>query len=277
MMGVLEKKRNVLFFLLCFVIFIIGMIYGQVGFNMEERTIIEKYKHSNAKLDEGRALFEKGKYEKAEKKLLECLEVFPQNADAHFYLAQIYYKSNDLGQALQSVENAKKHFQFMNKFYTFTYQEMLNTLRDQKFKLQEYIRKQESALASLKSQPQTDSTRSEIQRIENDINQNKGQISMIDTRLNSPLVPVTEIPSEFFYIHANILFKMKNYEEAANQYLETIKLDPRHNFAYNNLASIYYMAKDYQRALDCLQRAEENGVKINTDFKKACEEKLGKK
>jgi pentatricopeptide repeat protein len=272
-----DKRFCFFLFFLCLALFIIGSAYGQVGFNMEERMMIEKYKRSNSKLEEGKALFENGNYEKAEKKLLECLKAFPQNANAHFFLAEIYYKKNDLAKALDSIENAKSNFQSMSKFYTFTYQEMLNTLRDQKSKLDEYIQKQEQALLNLRSQSQSSQVQSDVMRLENDVKFNKSQVSNINNRLNNPLPPVVDIPDEFFYIHGNILFKLKSYLEASNQYLETIKRNPKHNFAYNNLASIYFTAGDYQSALDWLKKAEENGVKVNPGFKKAVEEKLGKK
>jgi pentatricopeptide repeat protein len=272
-----DKRFYFFLFFLYFAVFIIGSAYGQVGFNMEERMMIEKYKRSNSKLEEGKALFEKGNYEKAEKKLLECLKTFPQNANAHFFLAEIYYKKNDFAKALESIENAKSNFQAMSKFYTFTYQEMLNTLRDQKSQIQETVQKQEQALTGLRGQSQSSQVSSDIMRLENDISVNKSQISNIDSRLNNPLPLVVDIPDEFFYIHGNILFKLKSYQEASNQYLETIKRNPKHNFAYNNLASIYFTAGDYQSALDCLNKAEENGVKVNPGFKKAVEEKIGKR
>jgi tetratricopeptide (TPR) repeat protein len=59
------------------------------------------------------------------------------------------------------------------------------------------------------------------------------------------------------------LYKLKKFEESQKQYLLAIKINPGHGDAYNNLANLYYLAKQYQKALDCLNRAEANGVKTN--------------
>jgi tetratricopeptide (TPR) repeat protein len=78
-----------------------------------------------------------------------------------------------------------------------------------------------------------------------------------------------EIPADYFYLHGNIFFKIKRYKEAHEQYQEAIKINPKHGNAYNNLANLYYIAKQYQKALDCLNLAEAHGAKINPEFKKA--------
>ena len=86
-----------------------------------------------------------------------------------------------------------------------------------------------------------------------------------------------EIPAGYRYIHGNILFLKKDLQGAVNQYLETIRLQPAHEFAYNNLANIYFMAKQYDKALEFLRKAEANGVKVNQTFKKDLESRIGAK
>ena len=58
-------------------------------------------------------------------------------------------------------------------------------------------------------------------------------------------------------------------EHVYAQYLEAIKINPQHGNAYNNLANLYFMAKQYQKALDCLNKAEANGAEIKPELKKA--------
>lgn len=258
-------------------LFLSGAAFAQIGFNQDERMMIQKLKASNGKLEQGEALFAKGNFDKAEKKFRECLNIFPKNANANYFLAQILLKKNDLEKALQSIETAETCFSELSKLYSFTHQEMLNKLREQKQDLEESIRRQEEDLSALMSRPRSEQTQASISSAQGAIQQNKNLISQIDSQLNKPVPMVMETPAGYFYIHGNILFKLKDYRGAVNQYLETIKRDPSHEFAYNNLASIYFMAKQYDTALGFLQQAEANGVKVNPQFKKDLEDRLGKK
>jgi len=262
-------------FLVAAVLFFSAPSFSQIGFKQEERMMIQKFKASNGKLEEGKALFAKGNYDKARKKLLECLDMFPKNADAHFFMAQIHLKKNDLENARQSIESAKANFSELGKLYSFTHQEMLNDLREQKSQVEESIRKEEEALADLQTMPRSESTVLDTQNMQGALMQNKNLIAKIDAQLQNPIPMVMETPVQYFYIHGNILFRQKDFQGAAIQYLETIKRNPRHEFAYNNLASIFFMAKQYEKARDYLLQAEANGVAINPKFKQAIEEKLG--
>jgi pentatricopeptide repeat protein len=250
--------------------------FGQVGFKQDERMMVQKFKASNARLEEGRELFVKGKLDKAEKKLKECLETFPKNADAQFIMAQIQIKKNEFDAALASIESAEKDFLEIAQLYAYTHQEMMNDLRTQKDQIQESLRVQEEVLAGLKAKPAVDmSQAAAISSAEGSIQQNKNLISKIDMQLQNPIPQTMEIPAGYRYIHGNVLFKRKDLQGAVNQYLETIRLEPAHEFAYNNLASIYFMAKQYEKALEYLRRAEANGVKINPAFKKDLEDRVG--
>lgn len=260
------------------VMFLSVAAFGQMGFKQDERMMVQKFKASNAKLEEGRALFLKGNYDKAEKKLGECLETFPKNADAKYFMAQIQLKRKDLGAALVSIEGAEKDFVEIAQLYAYTHQEMMNDLRAQKDRVLESLRTQEEVLAGLKARPVVDmSQAAAISSAEGSIQQNKNLISKIDTQLQNPIPQTMEIPAGYRYVHGNILFLKKDFQGAVNQYLETIRLQPAHEFAYNNLANIYFMAKQYDKALEFLRKAEANGVKVNQTFKKDLESRLGAK
>jgi pentatricopeptide repeat protein len=251
--------------------------FAQMGFNQEERMMIEKFKASNSKLEQGKALFAKGKYGQAEKKFRECLNMFPKNADANYFMAQILLKKNDLEKALESIEAAKTYFSELSKLYSYTHQDMLNKLREQKQQLEETNRQIEANLAVLQSGQRSEQTQAAISNAQGDIQQNKNLIVQIDSQLNKPVPMVMETPAGYFNIHGNILFKLKNYQGAAEQYLETIKREPRHELAYNNLAAVYFIAKQYDKALAVLQQAEAKGIKVNPQFKKDLEARVGKK
>ena len=60
-----------------------------------------------AQVNIGKALYEKKKYEQAEKLFLRVLEAEPSHAISHYYLARIYLESK----ALKDVEKTKAHYQ----------------------------------------------------------------------------------------------------------------------------------------------------------------------
>ena len=81
------------------------------------------------------------------------------------------------------------------------------------------------------------------------------------------------VPSSRF-INGNVLFKIARLTDAAEQYREAIRIDPRHSNSYNNLASVSFALKNYREALEWLTRAEAAGAEINPEFKKAVENKI---
>jgi pentatricopeptide repeat protein len=250
---------------------------GQVGFKQDERAMVQKFKASNAKLEQAKSQFAKGRLDKAEKALRECLAIFPKNPDAQYLMAQIQLKRGELEAALASIEGAERSFTEVSQLYTFTHQEMMIELRDQKTKLQESIRAAEDQLAQLRSQPRSEETQAAIARAEGNAQKDRNLVAQIDRQLENPIPQTMATPSGYHFIHGNILFKMKNFAAAAAQYQETVRLDPRQGPAYNNLASIHFAAGQYQKALDFLNEAEKNGVKVNPAFKKDLEQRLAKK
>jgi tetratricopeptide (TPR) repeat protein len=109
------------------------------------------------------------------------------------------------------------------------------------------------------------------------IEQVKVALSNITARLNEPLPVLPEKAADYYYYHGNIFLKLRKYNEAHSQYLEALRIDPKHGNASNNLANIYYMVKKYDKALYYLTMAEANGAKINPKFKEALQKALNKK
>ena len=92
---------------------------------------------------------------------------------------------------------------------------------------------------------------------------------MINDRLKTPIATVSEMPADYYYVHGNILFKLKKYNESFKQYMETVRANPNHGNAYNNLANLNFMAKRYEKASYYFEKAESCGAKVNPKFKKA--------
>ena len=249
---------------------------AQIGFKQDERAMVQKYKASNAKLEEAKSLFAKGKIDKAEAKIKDCLGIFPKNADARCLQAQIELKRGALEPALASIEGAESSFVEIGQLYSYTHQEMMNDLREQRNKVEESIRAGEEAVSRLRSQPRSEAQALALYDAEGRLQADRNLIGQIDRQLQNPVPQTMPVPAGYHFIHGNILFKMKRLSDAAAEYQETIRVDPDHGNAYNNLASIYFVAGQYQKALDFLNQAEARGVKINPAFKKDLEQRLDK-
>jgi pentatricopeptide repeat protein len=265
----MNKKTQIFALLVLSILVAANFSFGQREFFQEERELIERFKRADSCFLKGKEHFIKGNTVKAEKELKKCLEIMPEHADALFYLSQIDYKKGGFDQALKDIEKAKSNYDFIAKFYTFTHQLRLESLREEKQKLETQLIDLQNRLPSIKDQD-------ERQRFDSAIANTRGNISIIDNRLREPIPPVLHTPGDYFYIHGNIFFKLKRYQDAHDQYVETIERDPKHGNAYNNLINLYFMAKDYQKALDYLKKAEANSVQINPELKKAVQKAVEK-
>jgi tetratricopeptide (TPR) repeat protein len=235
--------------LLIILIFFIGIVpgFGQEQFKMDENTF-QQFQRAKRMFEKGKVFFLKEKYEKAEKPLKQCLEFFPRYSQADYFLAQIYYKKQDLLKALEHMEKAKANYSFMGNLLVASQNKYFDVLRTRRKELQDVL-------------PDLTTT-SAVERTKTDI-------AEIDSKLTEPLPVVSEGSAEYYYFHGNIFMKLKKFNNAHAQYLEALRFDPTHANASNNLANLYYMVKNYQKALDYLNRAEANGAEINPKFKEA--------
>jgi len=258
----MNKKTQIFILLVLFILVAANFSFGQRDFIQGEKELVEKFKRTNSYFAKGKEHFIKGNIANAEKEFKKCMEIMPEHADAMFFLSQIDYKKGDFDQALKDMEKAKSNYDFIAKFYTFSHQLRLESLREKKQKSETQLIYLQNSLPSITNQD-------ERQRVESAIANTRNDISIIDNRLREIIPPVLHTPADYFYIHGNIFFKLKRYQDARDQYIETIERDPTHKNAYNNLINLYSMAKDYQKALDYLKKAEANGVQINPELKKA--------
>lgn len=243
------------------------LTYGQERFLMDQNTF-EQFRKAKRLYDKGHHFFLKKKFSKAIPALNDCVEIFPKYSEAYFLLSQAFYQNQDYPLALANIEKAIEHYKFMADLRVATQFDYLDTLREQQRKLQEDL----SAWRDRLKSTQGDARR----EIEAEISKIEGQLSQIHNRLSDPMPNVKEIPAGFYYVHGNILFKMKRYQDAHKQYLQTITTDPSHGNAYINLANLYYMIKKYEKALYYLNKAEENKAEVNPKFKEAILKALGK-
>jgi len=268
--GNLLKNQIFIFLFLCFFLLQIQLSYSQKGFFMNEKKMYEKYKLSVRYFEKGKEHFHKENYSKAEKELNKCLEIFPQHTQAHFYLATLYLKKENFEKALHHIEKAKENFSLINQMYKLAYEDYVTQLRKQSDEQRNNLEQYKEQLSKTTDSEEKGKITSAISSLEN-------QIETINSRLTKPLPPESQMPADYCYQHGNILFRMKQFQEAQDQWLKTIEADPQHGKAYNNLANLYYMSKQYERALKYLEQAESHGADVNSEFKKAILEALEKK
>lgn len=168
------------------------------------------------------------------------------------------------------MEKAKANYEFSAKMKIKMAQVSKQKLEEKKQDLEDYLEALEEKIVSL---PQSSEVGEEGEdrkkRLQTKIDEIKVQIKNVETQLNMPISSEEEIPADYCYINGNIYFKMKKFQEAHDQYQEAITIDPSHGDSYNNLAALYFQVKQYQKALNYLNQAEENGAKVNPKFKKA--------
>lgn len=247
-----------------------GFAFGQKRFMLNENES-EKFKIATRLFYKGEQLFSKGNYIKAKESLNECLEKFPQYANADYYLGRIYYDEGDYLKALEHIENAKKNYKVLADLEMSTKLEYMDKLREEKMAAEETLRDLQKKSVPMSSKSGSAQSTEE----EKQISLAQKTLEEINQRMNEPLPQASEPPADFFYIHGNILFKIKKYKDSLDQYLEAVRINPQHGNAYINIANLNFMAKQYEKALFFLEKAESSGAKVNQEFRNAIYKAMG--
>jgi tetratricopeptide (TPR) repeat protein len=235
-----------------------------------DRKDFDKFKLAQRLCYKGEQLFNQGKYKKAEKAFVDCLKKFPEYANADYYLGRVCYERKDYTNALEHIENAETNFKYISDLNVSFHLEYLEKLREQQAETEEYLVQLKESLASFPAVVDASSEQGKRKRTgEDEISRAESNINLIKTRLAKPVPGALEMPVDYYYVHGNILFRLKKYQDALVRYHQTVKRDPNHGNAYNNLANLYFMAKQYKRALFYLEKAGSTGVKVNEKFKSA--------
>ncbi len=232
--------------------FIVSNLNGQrlrAGYTNEKR-YAKDFVRSNGYFLKGKALFKKGKIKKAESLLKECLTIFPGHDQAYYFLSMIFYNQGKYRSAEKCIREAQRYFRLKRKLWDNIHVYHITKLKNQ---------------------------RSELVGIMNPTDAEVRRIQELNLMINDSGYKKEKIPSNYPYMNGNILLKLKKYKEAHQKYLETLKIDPNHAKASNNLATLYFMIKEYEKAREYLANAEKNGLKINIKFKNAIEHAIKQK
>jgi tetratricopeptide (TPR) repeat protein len=126
-------------------------LQAQKDFNQSEKETVEKYKRARTHFLKGGEHLKKGRMDKARKEAETALEIFPDYAEAHLLLAQLEYQDGRYENALKEVTTAKTDFTTFGKLYSYSYQEYLDRLRQQRDEKQEVINSMAAAVSQAKS------------------------------------------------------------------------------------------------------------------------------
>lgn len=251
--------------------------FGQENPAREEIELLKKYQSLDKNFEKGKMFFVREDYTKAEKEFEKILETLPEHADAHFFLSQIFYREGDLEKAVEHVQKAKENYMLSAKMKVKMAEVSKIKLEKRKLEFEDQLKELEEKTVSLSDKSEHAEEEGKMKTsIQDKIDDIKKQIENIDNQLNMPLPSEDEIPADYFYLNGNIYFRMKKFQEAHDQYQEAVQIDPSYGDAYNNLAALYFQVKQYAKALQYLNQAEENGARVNPEFKKAVLKALGK-
>ncbi len=227
----------------------------------KDRLLFQKFRMTRPDLLKGEDLVKKKQYDKAEATLLNVLKEMPENAEASFYLAETYYQKGEFEKGLAAIADAEKNSPLIQKIL---YRRQMGTM-SQGGESRADIESQIVGQQQKTGEP----TSTEMTKMRGDAAQNQ-------TESQEQKSEVFTIPAEYSYVHGNLLFREKKYEEALAQYEKAAAADPKHGKALNNIANIYFMGQQYDKALEYINRAEAVGAKVNPEFKKAVLKALGK-
>jgi pentatricopeptide repeat protein len=273
------RGRNPIFLthMVIFVFVLGALTFGQENMTPDEMELFKKYQSLDKNFVKGKMFFAREDYKKASKEFEQILEKLPEHADAHFFLSQIFYREGNLENAMDHVRKAKEYYKFSAKMKVKMAQVGKINLEEKKLEFENTLRELEEKIVSLPDKSEHAEEEGKMKTsLQDKIDDIKKQLENINTQLNMPLPSEEEIPADYFYLHGNIYFRMKKFQEAHDEYQEAIKTDPTHGDAYNNLAALYFQVRQYEKALSYLDQAEENGAEVNPELKKAVLKALGK-
>jgi tetratricopeptide (TPR) repeat protein len=239
-------------------------------FDQKDLAVIQKYRAAAPDLEKGQEFLVKGKLDQAEKRLVKALETLPVHATAAYFLADCYYKQGRVDLGLEMIEKAEANFANLGRVLYRWQMTQVNQFSERKSQLDDQLRSLQSQLSQAKSDTERLSLQNQISAVQS--SQNSSDQRNKEGKLSENYA----VPADYFYLHGNMLFKQKQYQAALDQYLKAVEADPKHGNSYNNIANLYYMGKQYEKAQEYLDKAEANGAKINPAFKEALAKALKK-
>jgi len=225
---------------------------------------LSKFQSAKARFAKGRELFASGDLSKAAREFEACIKVLPEHVYASYYLANVHYVRKEYTQSLAAIENAERHLDFITAVDAYA----------QKNKIQEM----EEAKRLLKAENEANSSCRESRKLEQMVLDVETEEEKAMGQADRDRLFRQKQASRYAYFHGNVVFQLKKFDEAFQQYNRAIQADPQNGDAYNNAAFILFLAGHPQEADEYIQKAVAAGVedRINLKLKKLITEGLGK-
>ena len=266
--GMIYQKVSRVFLMCCVLFLTAGLIYGQADKKKEEFKRLQNFKKANVSYKKGLTSFAKGNLKKADSYFIKCIKTFPDHASAYYYRSKVLYKQGNLEEAEGNIVTAKQNYDA----YVTMNKAVFNRTRAKYAENQADLRKERDGSFIAK----------------NDYEGGRGGRTGpgVDSRkaLNKAredyqkyLASVDIVRADYHFQHGQIHFKNKKAQPAIVEFLQAIKLNPKHSLAYNNLAAILYMTKNYKAASDIISQAQAEQVTINPKLIEAVKQKLAAK
>jgi Tfp pilus assembly protein PilF len=239
---------------------------GQSEHRAVDAQLVRSWRDASMKVDKAWEALEKKDLAKAKKVAGEAAAIAPEMPDAHILLAKVAYLEKDWPKALEEVVAAESGFEKTGALRERMQDDRIASLRKR-------VRERDDSIAALRAQ-MSRTPASGQQAIQMQISRVETEKADLERIIQEPAGVVARVPAEYYFIHGNALLRLKRLDEAVAQYGLALERRPAYAEAANNLASIYYSARQYATAKAAVEKAEAAGAVLNPELKKAIEEGL---
>jgi len=241
---------------------------GQSEHRTIDAQVVRSWRDAGRKLDKAWEALDGRDLAKAKKLAGEAVAIAPEMPDGHLLLAKAAYIEKEWTKALEEIVAAEAGFE-----KTVAMRERMND--DRISSLRKRVREKEDSIAAVRTQMARTPATSQ-QELQMQLQRLETEKSDLERVIQEPPGAHEQVPEEYRFIHGNALLRLKRLEEAAAQYDLALARRPGYAEAANNLASVYYSARQYARAKAVVEKAEAAGAVLNPELKKAIEEGLAK-
>lgn len=225
--------------------------------------LARQYREALPHYDKAVKAFSRNDHEAARRELDKAIAAMPQYSYAHLLMAKTWYLSRRYDEALPAIERAETAWREFAGIAADAKSEKGEALLRRRRALQDQINTLQEDFRQALRQDQRDRLQNYIITLQHQIDEiDRDQVSQTPTE-------TAALPSEYSFVHGNILLRMNRLIDAEPQYLRAIEVNPKYGEAFNNLASLYFQAGRLEEARSVLAQARGRGLPINLDLERA--------